>query len=365
MEGLCMSGGITLSEWISFGLSFARNASSQWRVPLVFPVVFPIFVIPSIFYMPESPRWLTKVGRVDEARQVLAALENVDENSLAVQEEMEGIHKSLAMARGSLKDLRINGEEKILHRTVLAVCAQMFQQMCGVSALVFYTNTIFVDLGFEGPRSRVLGACLITLQTCSAVIPSVVVDRFGRRRLFLFTGAGLAISTAVIAGTGGNNHNDVTTVAVVFVFIYNFFFPIGFLGQTYLYATEVAPLRFRVPITAIANATLWLCQFAVVQFTPQGTVNLGSRFWIIFAVINATFTLMVYLFFPETNGRSLEEMDTIFRKSTGIFDVVRVAEELPSMGNGPVTEGAQTVSMNLSPAVSMTGSTPKAEVVEV
>ncbi|KIM95830.1 hypothetical protein OIDMADRAFT_45121 [Oidiodendron maius Zn] len=328
LEGLCISSGITLSEWVAFGLSFPSSSAVQWRVPLIFPVILPIFVMPFLFLMPESPRWLAKNGRMEESRQVLAALEDVDEDSATVQRQMAEIERSLALATGKLKELTKNGE-RMLHRTLLAACGQMFQQMCGISALVFYTSSVFEDLGFAGVKSRVLGASLTTFQTCCAIIPVFLIDRFGRRNLFMITGGGLAVCTAVIAGTGGAKHGSAPTAAVVFVFLYDFFYPIGFLGQTFLYATELAPLSHRVPITAIANATQWLCQFVVAQVTPPGTTNLGSHYWIIYAVLNASFVPIVYFLFPETNGRSLEEMDTIFRQSKSIFDVVRVARELP------------------------------------
>ncbi|KAH8694216.1 putative sugar transporter [Talaromyces proteolyticus] len=329
LEGVCISGGITLSEWVSFGFSFSSIPAVQWRIPLVFPVIFSIFVIPFIFLLPESPRWLARKGRMDEARYVLAALEDEDAFCTKIQEEMAEIERSLSLVRGDLKELATNGEERLFHRTVLAACGQMFQQMCGISALVFYTSTIFEDLGFTGVKSRVLGACLTNFQTFASLIPLFLIDRYGRRRLFMITGTGLAISTAVLAGTGGKTHGSASTAAVVFVFLFDLFYPIGFLGQTFLYATELAPLRHRVPITAAANATQWLCQFIVAQVTPPGTSNLGSHYWIIYAVLNAAFVPIVYFFFPETSGRSLEEMDTIFRQSNSIFDVVKVARELP------------------------------------
>jgi MFS family permease len=243
LEGLCISGGITLSEWVSFGLFFATTESAQWRVPLVFPVIFALFVIPFVFVMPESPRWLARVGRMEEARQVLAALADEDENSAVIDEEMRGIEHSLALVRGSLKELATNGEERIFHRTILAMCGQMFQQMCGISALVFYTNTVFVNLGFMKTQSRLLSAGLTTFQTCASLIPLFVIDKFGRRKLFMFTGTGLAISMAVVAGTGGQSHGAANTAAVVFFFFYDFFYPIGFLGQPFLYAAGQYPLK--------------------------------------------------------------------------------------------------------------------------
>lgn len=327
LEGLCISGGITLSEWVSFGCSFSSNHSVQWRLPLILPVIFSVFVMPFLFVMPESPRWLARKGRLDDARSVLAALEDDTPDCAKVQRAMAEIQQSLSMVTGSLKELTKNGEERVLHRTLLAACGQMFQQMCGISALVFYTGTIFQDLGFKGDKAKLLGASLTTFQTLCSVIPLFLIDKYGRRKLFMITGTGLAICTAVLAGTGSSQSRESSAVnaAVVFIFLFDLFFPMGFLGQTFLYATELAPLRLRVPVTAIANATQWLCQFIVAQITPPGTTNLGSRFWIIFAVLNASFVPIVYFFFPETKGRSLEEIDEIFWLSNGLFDVVKIA----------------------------------------
>jgi sugar porter (SP) family MFS transporter len=329
IEGLAISAGITLSEWVSFGFFFATKGSANWRVPLVFPVVFALFVLPMSTFMPESPRWLARKGRLDEARQALAALEDQDEHSDHINKEIAEIQLSLSEVRGSLKELTKNGKERVLNRTLLAMCAQMFQQMCGISALIFYTSTVFTNLGFHGTTSRILAACLTTFQTCCSVIPIFTIDRFGRRKLFMFSAAGMSVCMAVVAGTASSKNSGVAGVAVAFIYLYDFFFPIGFLGQTFLYATEVAPLKLRIPITAIANATQWMCQFIVAQVTPAGTTNLGAKYYIIYAVINAAAVPIVFFLFPETNGRSLEQMDHIFEQSQRCFDVVKVAKRLP------------------------------------
>ena len=329
IEGLAISAGITLSEWVSFGFYFATTGSANWRVPLVFPVIFALFVLPMTTLMPESPRWLVRKGRLDEARQVLAAVEDQDEHSDYINKEMADIELSLSEVRGSLMELTKNGKERVLNRMLLAMCVQMFQQMCGISALIFYTSTVFTNLGFHGTTARVLAACLTTFQTCCSVIPIFTVDRFGRRKLFIFSAAGMAVCMAVVAGTASSKSSSVAGVAVAFIYLYDFFFPIGFLGQTFLYATEVAPLKLRIPITAIANATQWLCQFIVAQVTPPGITNLGAKYYIIYAIINAAAVPIVFFLFPETNGRSLEQIDHIFEQSQHYFDVVTVAKRMP------------------------------------
>lgn len=184
-----------------------------------------------------------------------------------------------------------------------------------------------MSLGFKGVNARVMGASLTTFQTFASTVPIFFIERAGRRKLFMAAGTGLAISCAIVAGTGDlKGHGSIA--ACVFFFVYDFFYPLGFLGQTFLYASEVSPLRFRVPITAIANATQWLSQFVVAQITPPGTANLGNKFWIIFAVLNASFVPIVYFFFPETKGRSLEDIDIVFRHTTSIFDAVAVAKRM-------------------------------------
>lgn len=330
LEGLCISAGITMSEWITYGFTFAFSTSAEWRVPLVLPVVFALFVMPFLLLMPESPRWLCRQGRLEQARRTLAALTNEDMYSLDVSAEMDRIQLSLENSGGSLKLLLTNGKQRYFHRTMIACTGQLFQQMCGISALVFYTNTTFSDLGYSPSKSRILSCTLVTFQTCCSLIPLFTVDRFGRRKLFMFSGAGLSICMAIMAGAGSTPR--LATLSVAFIFLYDFFYPIGFLGLTFLYATEIAPIRMRVPITAIANSTQWMCQFVVGQITPPGTTNLKNKYWIIFAVLNACFVPIVFFFFPETNGRSLEEVDHIFENSS-IFNAVSTARKLPYQTN--------------------------------
>ncbi|KAL2208322.1 putative sugar transporter [Sarocladium strictum] len=300
IEGLFISAGITMSEWISFGFSFASSGPVQWRVPLAFPAIFAIFVIPFVMTMPESPRWLARVGRLEEARSVLAALADEDEHSESVNEDMRKIEHSLGLIKGKVAEIFHNGEERVSHRTGLACWGLM-------------------------------ASSLTTFQTLCAFVPLFLIDRLGRRPMFMISGMGLSICMAVLAGTGGLKGSG-SDAAVVFVFLYQFFYPFGFLGQTFLYATEVAPLRLRVPIMAVANGVQWMSQFVVAQVTPPGTINLGSHYYIIYAVLNFFFVIVFYFFFPETNGLSLEDVDEVFKASNNVFDTVGVAKEMIARG---------------------------------
>jgi len=155
----------------------------------------------------------------------------------------------------------------------------------------------------------------------------------------LFGSAGMALSMAALAisnyfvtKNGPDNINTQAGVAqAVFLFVFNSFFAIGWLGMTWLYPAEIVPLKIRAPTNALSTSANWIFNFMVVMITPVAFDTIGYQTYIIFAVINAFIFPTVYLFFPETRYRSLEEMDMIFKKSTNVFNVVPISIKEPFM----------------------------------
>jgi len=145
----------------------------------------------------------------------------------------------------------------------------------------------------------------------------------------IFGACGQAASMAILAGTTSVTGTGTGITAAVFLFIFNTFFAIGWLGMTWLYPAEIVPLRIRAPANALATSANWAFNFMVVMITPVAFANIDYQTYIIFAVINAFIVPCVYFFYPETAYRSLEEMDEIFHKSQSIWDTVRVAKEMP------------------------------------
>lgn len=218
VEGIFISAGIAMSEWIAFGFAEAFDNSAQWRVTIVFPVWLAIFVIPVLFFMPESPRWLAQKGRVEEARSIIAAVRDKDANSHEVNAEMNHINYTLESTRGGLSMLFKNTDERYLHRAAIAAWSQAMTQLCGCSAMIFYTSTTFADLGYTGTPGRFLSCGFTTTFTVAAFIPLWTVDRFGRRRLFMLSLSGMAVAMAVMAGT--SNKAELAKVTVSFMFVF-------------------------------------------------------------------------------------------------------------------------------------------------
>ncbi|KAJ5987752.1 hypothetical protein N7481_002962 [Penicillium waksmanii] len=326
MEGIFISTGISLPSWITFGFFSAWKTSAQWRVTLVFPACFALLALVFVGFMPESPRWLARKGKLEEAREVLAAVMDKPSYSPEVNAEITHIHSQLEASKGSFSLFFRNSKERYIHRTVLATLAQSMTQWCGCSALIFYTSIVFSNLGFTGTSRHLISAGLVSTFTLGALLPLLLVDRFGRRALFLLGASGMCISMAVMASTSDKKH--LAAVSTTFIFLYAASYSIGFLGLPFLYASEIATTKMRSPIMAVAVTGQWLGQFVVGQITPPGTVHLKNHYWIIFAVLTASFIPIVFFFFPETNGRSLEEIDDIFQQS-GTFNIVKNARSLP------------------------------------
>ncbi|KAH4199126.1 hypothetical protein HBH42_053540 [Parastagonospora nodorum] len=332
IEGSLIVFGVMLSYWIDLGFSFLEPSSIAWRFPIAFQIILAVFILIAIPGLPESPRWLILKGRDDEALDVLAALSNASREDKKIKAEFQAVKDVVfEMSKGGFRECFKMNRNRNFHRTVLAYVNQMFQQISGINLVTYYSATIFENsIGLSPFLSRLLSACNGTEYWMASWIAIFTIEKFGRRPLMLFGAAGMAMSMAVLAGTTSSiGSSSMGLAATVFLFVFNSFFAIGWLGMTWLYPAEITPLSIRAPANAIATTANWAFNFMVVMVTPVAFASIGYQTYIIFAVINLAMVPSVYFFFPETAGRSLEEMDEIFHKTTRVFSVVKIAHELP------------------------------------
>lgn len=331
-EGSLITAGIMISYWIDLGFSFAPGSVS-WRFPLAFQIVFCIFILITVWNLPESPRWLLLKGRDDDAREVIAALADKPVDDKYVKNEFVAIKDTVEeMSKGSFRDLFTMDENRHLHRVVLAYVNQMFQQISGINLITYYAAVIYSRLGMSSFLARLLAALNGTEYFLASIPPIWLVERVGRRKLMLFGAAGQAATMAILTGVNSQSHTGYQIAGVVFLFVFNTFFAIGWLGMTWLYPAEIVPLRIRAPANGFSTSANWIWNFMVVMITPVSFNNIDHWTYLIFAIINACIVPIVYFFYPETAYRSLEEMDAIFRKvkgARGWFTVVKTARDEP------------------------------------
>ncbi|KAJ5778695.1 hypothetical protein N7520_001941 [Penicillium odoratum] len=335
VDGICICLGYALCNWIDFGLSKVEG-SLQWRIPLVVSFFFSLIVLVAVFLLPESPRWLVRVGRIEEATHSLAAYKGTSAEDNSVRIEIAGIENSLEVTVDSARlrdifDPSKPDEERLLYRFCLCVALQSFQQMCGGNLISTYVSTIFEEnLHMDSDLARILSSCAMTWKFLCSFIAFFAIDRLGRRKIFMISGAGMAVCMTVLAITNSfQGNHTASVVSAVFIFLFNSFYPVGFLGGNFLYCTEVAPMRLRVAMAAISTANHWLWNFVVVMITPVALDTIGYQYYIVYAVISAGIPISVYLFYPETMNRNLEALNHVFRDAPTTWDIVSIARNLP------------------------------------
>ncbi|KAL8987526.1 MAG: hypothetical protein Q9177_003271 [Variospora cf. flavescens] len=306
VEGALITGGVCFSYWLDFGFSFLDPNSIAWRFPIGFQIFFALVILSFVHELPESPRWLVLKGKEDEALNVLGALSDLPSDDPYIWGEFQAIKDTVIenQKAGGLKDLFTMGPDRHLHRTCLAYVNQMFQQISGINLITYYAATIYQNqIGLDPLTSRILAAANGTEYFLASWIAVFTIEKSGRRRLMLLGAAGMSFSMAMLAIMSYLGGKGPGVVAALFLFIFNTFFAVG-----------------------------WL----VVMITPISFASIQYKTYVIFAVIkltlissNAALFPAVWFFYPETAYRSLEEMDSIFRKCNSIFTIVKIAKDEP------------------------------------
>ncbi|KAK8120609.1 general substrate transporter [Apiospora kogelbergensis] len=327
VSGLFICLGYVLESWIDLGFFEFKDGPVTWRPPIAIAIFFSLVLMASVYFFPESPRWLVLKGRVEEARPIVATLRGHPMDSIEVTSEISGIEYSLEETSRSavkLTDMLKMGEDKLAYRFGLCLLLQFYQQMSGSNLISVYATILFQNnLGLGSELSRVLSGGALTWKFLASFVAFFTIDRFGRRALFIVSGVGMACCMLP------PDNRAAMIAAGCFIYLYNTFVPIGFLGANFLYCTEIAPIRLRVAMSSISTANHWLWNFVVAMVTPVAINTIGWQYYIVFAVVSACIPVTVYFLFPETMGRNLEEIDMMFKDAPSIWAAVQFAKNRP------------------------------------
>lgn len=255
-----------LQAWINLGFYQFKTGPVTWRPAVAIPIFFALVLLGSILLMPESPRWLVRQGRHKETEDTIAALKGADNaaNEIAVKAELVAIDRALeimSMQKTSLSSLLSMGEDRLLYRFGLCILLQFYQQMSGGNLISVYSTVIFEQgLGLSSQTARILSGGTLTWRFLSCFVSFFAIDRFGRRASLIVSGTGMAscMLGLAVATSFPKSVFGAQVASVLFVLLFNFFIPIGFLGANFLYCTEIAPLGLRVAMSSISTANYWL-----------------------------------------------------------------------------------------------------------
>lgn len=311
--------GNVTSQWLNYGMTFISSSSVSWRFPLAFQCFFALLTMAFIPWLPDSPRWLILKDRGEEALQIIKRLGGSESTEEQSREAWQTIHDSVqheaSMGSISIKSLLRNDELQTTRRLLLGAGTQFMQQWSGINAIIYYLPIVFHSLGISRNLSLILGACNAMNLMFSACVSSLYIENFGRKRVMAWGAAAQSLCFCLVTigiGLGGRSWS---AVAVAFVFAYITAFGLSWIAVPWMYPAEVNTQRMRIAGAGVATATNWINNYAVVLITPIGIANLGWRYYLIYAVLNAVFVVVVKIFYVETARFTLEEIDQVFEKA--------------------------------------------------
>lgn len=275
-----------------------------WRWMFALTAAPSLLFLFGMFLVPESPRWLLKKGRLTEAK---AALTRIGGEAYA-QAEVSDVETTLrheSQESGRLADLLDPRLRKVL---VLGVVFAVFQQWCGINVIFNYAEDIFRAAGYDISSVLKNIAWTGSVNLIFTFVALGFVDRCGRRPLMLLGSFGLA---AVYAVLGYCYHSHVTGLPMLLLVLAAIAcYSMSLAPVTWVIISEIFPNRIRGAAMSVAVMALWLACFILTYTFPilNSTLGASGTFWL-YGAICALGGIFVFRKLPETNGRTLEEIE--------------------------------------------------------
>ena len=278
-----------------------------WRSMLGMEVVPAILFLWVLFYIPESPRWLTLRHKESHAFSILNRLYN-DKNE--AEQELANIKSVIATKNEA--EWKYLFQPGILKVVLIGVTIAMLGQFMGINAVMYYGPTIFQDAGISDGDSLFYQVFIGLVSVLTTILALTIIDKVGRKKLVYFGVSGIFLSLLAIAFffKYGKAAGIPSGGLLVFFLLYIFSCSISINAVIWVFLSELYPLKVRGVAMSVAGFSLWTGSFIIGQLTPWMLKALSPAVtFILFAIMCLPYVLIVWKLIPETTGRSLEEIE--------------------------------------------------------
>jgi MFS transporter, SP family, arabinose:H+ symporter len=291
--------GILLAYFSNYVIGLQHFGATEWRWELGVTALPAALFFVMLFTIPRSPRWLVKKGRVEEARTVLRMTGDEDyEHDL--QEIVASIGEEQSQAAEKLFT------RKYAFPIFLAVSIGIFNQLSGINAILYYLNDIFAHAGFSKVSGNLQAVAIGATNLLFTMIAMSVIDRIGRKTLLLVGSVGTAACLAGVSIIFFTGKHQSLLVWLLVGYIAFFAFSQG--AVIWVYLSEVFPNSVRAKGQSLGSFSHWFMNAAISLIFPLMAATSGAYPFVFFSVMMVVQFIVVSLFYPETKGLTLEEM---------------------------------------------------------
>ena len=310
--------GILLAQFVNWRIGSLHPLPDQptpdqiaasWCGQIGWRWMFGVTALPSLlfllgmFLVPESPRWLARNGKAEQARGILGRIGGGDYANAALAE----IQATLVNEARKV-NFRELFEPKLRRVLFLGIALAVLQQWCGINVIFYYAKDVFKDSGFKVADILISIVFIGSVNLLATLVAFKSVDRWGRRPLMLFGYAGLTVLFVIMGLCFALNARGVHMLGIVLAAIACY--AMSLAPITWVLIAEIFPNRIRGAAMSIAVTSLWIACFLLTETFPMLRETLGAAvtFWI-YAGICALGFFLIKSKLPETKGKTLEQIE--------------------------------------------------------
>ncbi|KAI0478747.1 general substrate transporter [Xylariaceae sp. FL0804] len=338
----CITIGILFANCVVYK-SQARPDSGSYRVPIGVQFLWAFVLALGLFFLPDSPRYFIKKGKVEEAAKALSILRGHPTSSPYIKDELAEVvannefelqHIPQTSYIGSWTTCFKGGLKTgntSLRRTLLGSGLQCAQQLTGINFVLYFGPPFFKQLGTI-PNPFLITLITTLVNVLSTPVSFVIVEKFGRRALLIYGGIGMVICQYIVAsigitqGTVAAHNNAAVRAEIAFICLNISCFAMTWGPTAWVVVGEIFPLPIRSRGVGISTSSNWLWNTIIAVITPYlvdtNKDNLGPKVFYLWGSLCILSVLFAYFLVPELKGLSLEQADMCMqevspRKSAG------------------------------------------------
>jgi MFS family permease len=332
----------------------AITSTYAWRIPSLLQAAPSICVIFLLQLIPESPRWLIARDRHDEALDILAIINNSSPDTMQVQLQYREIVDTLAFEKAREQTLtQALLQKSNRKRLALTSTFSIIVMLPGTNIITFYFGDMLAGAGIDDPTTQLQVNVILTSWTLVvAVVSSYYADWLGRKWLCSLSLLGQFITLYLLAGLtalyGDSTNESGIYATIAMIFLYNAAYAWGITPLTVLYPPEVLSFDIRAVGMGIYTFTTKLCGLFVTMVVPFGLNAIGWKVYVVNASVDILMVVGVVVYWVETRGLRLEEVDGVFEGGKRRVVEEKVREEVgvdvdEVRGEGPEREETKKV----------------------